>query len=52
MQELCKRLSISLRTTEGAVEKDEKLTAYHQDSVKLLERLERGERISPESGSE
>ncbi len=51
VQELCKRLSISLRTTEGAVEKDEKLTAYHQDSVKLLERLERGERISPESGS-
>jgi len=45
VQELCKRLSISIRTTEGAVEKDQELTAYHQDSVKLLERLETGERL-------
>lgn len=45
VQELCGRLSLSIRTTDGAVEKDEKLAAYHQDSVKLLERLEKGERL-------
>lgn len=45
VQELCKRLSISIRTTDGAVEKDEKLGAYHRDSVELLERLEKGERL-------
>lgn len=51
VQELCKRLSVSIRTTDGAVEKDEKMAAYHEDSVKLLERLESGERISPEAGT-
>lgn len=52
VQELCKRLSISLRTTDGAVEKDEELTAYHQASVELLERLEKGERLrEPEADS-
>lgn len=45
VQELCKRLSISVRTTDGAVEKDEEMGKYHQDSMKLLERLEKGERL-------
>lgn len=45
VQELCKRLSVSLRTSEGAVERDEKMGAYYQDSVALLERLEKGERL-------
>lgn len=49
VEELCKRLSLSIRTTEGAVEKDEKLTKYHEDSQKLLERLEKGEKVSPEA---
>lgn len=48
VQELCKRLSISVRTTDGAVDRDEELTAYHQDSVKLLERIEKGERLRAE----
>lgn len=49
VEELCKRLSVSIRTTDGAVEKDKKLTEYHQDSVKLLERLEKGERAGTET---
>ena len=49
VEELCKRLSVSIRTTDGAVEKDEKLTEYHKDSVKLLERLEKGERAGTET---
>ena len=52
VQELCKRLSVSVRTPEGMVEKDEKLKSYYQDSVKLLERLEKGERLRPESDPE
>ena len=48
VQELCKRLSVSIRTSDGAVAKDEKLSAYHADSLKLLDRLERGEKIGTE----
>lgn len=45
VQELCKRLYISVRTTDGAVARDEEMAEYHEDSVELLERLEKGERL-------
>ncbi|RKJ40768.1 hypothetical protein D7X94_06845 [Acutalibacter sp. 1XD8-33] len=42
--ELCGRLRISIRTAEGSgFAKDEKVMAYYQDSVDLLDRLYRGE---------
>lgn len=45
VQELCKRLLISVRTTDGAVRTDEEMGAYHADSLRLLDRLETGEKL-------
>lgn len=52
VQELCRRLSISIRTTSGAVEKDQELMESYQASAELLERLEKGERLDAGDGAE
>ena len=45
VQELCSRLSVSVRTREGSnIEGDEKMSAYYDDCLALLDRLESGER--------
>lgn len=43
LEELCGRLRVSVRTTvDTNLEKSDKLMAYYQDSVALLDRLEKG----------
>lgn len=46
VEELCSRLSVSVRTPVGSsFEKDEKKMAYYEDSLKLLDRLEKDEKL-------
>lgn len=40
VKELCSRLRVSVRTAQGSsIEKDDKLMAYYEDSMALLERI-------------
>ncbi|WP_322172584.1 hypothetical protein [Acutalibacter caecimuris] len=51
VQELCSRLRISVRTAEGSnIEKDEKKMAYYEDSMAMLRRLEKDEKLPAAQG--
>lgn len=46
VSELCSRLNVAVRTPVGSsFENDEKQMAYYEDSLKLLERLEKDEKL-------
>lgn len=47
VQELCGRLRVSVRAKDGSnIEKEDKLLKYYDDSLALLDRLERGEMLA------